>query len=776
MADNSTVRDLDELWKQARAARRLLEPEWFMCLSYFQGSQWLQWSGNYLHKPSLGANRITVVENRIAGCVRTELAKMTKSRPVFVVTPNTGDEEDTNAADLAERVMRYMWRHLKMHEMSLKALEWSRICGAGFLKCYWDSTIGEPQEVLVGPDGNVITDPEGKAMRGDQDAAQQMSQQFNAQVKSKRIAQGDIRVEVRSPFQMFIDPMCDSFPEAEWAIEESIKSVEYAKQRFGDKAQDLKADTPANPGLIEARMMGNTATMGGGYKGVKIREYWCKPGSKHPKGCRIVWSQGKILLQDEAPFDPMPYVMLTGIPVPGRLWPMSIVELLRGPQTELNKVRSQMAENRNRIGNPTLVASKEAVADPEKFLDSTLMPGGTYFLDDIGSPNAMPKYLEAPPLPQYVTDEVERIEKAIEDISGQHEVTNANVPPGVTAASAITLLQEADDTRLGLGMQDYEEQLGRFGHKILTLVAKFYSDARTIKIAGDDGAWEIFDFRGSQLKGNTHVEVQAGSAFPQSKAGKQAMIQDWMTFFVQSGNPPQGAKLAQFLRDSGMGATDRLVEEYADNEQQINRENALLAQGQPQQINSYDDDQAHIDGHERFQRQSRYVQFPDQVKQMVEQHVAEHRQRLAAMQQHQLEMQMQMQGQVPPNLTASAAQDQQQLSQLQGQQQLQGTQQQQGQDAEKHAQTQGYTQAGQEQQQRHAEEAHQQRMAQQQDQMQQQRESHQQKMQQAEDQHQMGMLARQQQAQQQQRQGQQQQRGAQGAQQGAQGGRQEKRP
>src|SRR6185312_8327743 len=355
MADSITG-DLDELHKQARAARRLLEPEWFMDLAFFQGRQWVAWAGDKLHQPQLSGNRITVVENVITGVVRTELAKMTKNRPVFTVTPNTGDEEDTNASELAERVMRFMWRHLKMHEQSLKALEWSRICGAGFLKCYWDSTIGLPVPVLVGQDGNVLADDTGKALSGDM--ALQLAQHIPG-AKVKQVAAGDVKVEVRSPFQMFVDPICDSFPDAEWVIEESVKSLEYVKRRFGDLANRIKADAPANPGLIEARLAGGMPPSGGAYKGVRVREYWCKPSSKHPRGCRIVWAQNTVLAEDENPFDAMPYVMLTGVPVPGRLWPMSVVELLRGPQTELNKVRSQMAENRNRIGNPTILASKQ---------------------------------------------------------------------------------------------------------------------------------------------------------------------------------------------------------------------------------------------------------------------------------------------------------------------------------------------------------------------------------------------------------------------------------
>jgi hypothetical protein len=691
------TKELDDLHRQAKTAKRLFEPNWLMDLAYYENRQWMAFAGDRLQEPQLAANRITVTENRITGCIRTELAKMTKNRPVFTVTPNTGDEEDANAAQLAERLMRYMWRHLKMHEFSLKGLEWSRVCAAGFLKCFWDPTIGDAVDVLIGPDGQVLPDPQtGKPMRGDQQAAATFSQVIGQQVTSKRISQGDVRVSVASPFQMFIDPICDTFPEAEWVIEESVKSREYCLKRYGDKAQGLKADTPANPGLVQGRLMGAQPSRSE-YMGVKLREYWCKPSSKHPNGCRMVWSQGIVLASDEKPFDPMPYVMLTGVPVPGRLWPMSVVELLRGPQTELNKIRSQIAENRNRIANPTLLVSKQAVQDAEKFLESTMVPGGAYFYDDIGSPNALPRFLEPPNMPEYVAEDGKNYEQAIEDISGQHEVTNANVPPGVTAASAITLLQEADDTRLGLAIQDYEEQIGRFGSKILDLVANFYSDARTVKIAGDDGAWEIVDFKGAMLRGNTHVEVQAGSAFPQSKAQKQAMITDIMTFLVQSGNAPHGRQLAQFLRDTGMGASDALVDEYTTTETQVNRENTLMSLGQQLQTNPYDDDQAHVDGHQDFQRSSRYAAFSPQVQQIVEQHTDMHRQKLQMQQQQELQNQLALAGEVPPGLSNAAFQDEQQLAQLQGLQQQQGTAQQQGFDA-----------AGAEQDQRQKAEAHQQ--------------------------------------------------------------------
>ena len=716
---------LDEKYRQAKQARRMLEPTWFLALAFFQNRQWLGYAGDRLIEPRGldDPGRITETENRITGIVRTELAKLTKTRPVWVATPQSGDQEDTNAAGISEQMMRYEWKNLNMRKHDLKALEWARITGSGFLKVTWDPTIGDPVDVLVRPDGGLMTDESGKTMRGDGKVAEAFSQATGAQVKSKRIAPGDLRVEAPSPFGTLVDPLADVFEDAEWLIEESVRSVDYCKRHWD---VDLKPDAAASPGLVEAQLMGGMTGSGTStYKGVKIRQYWCKPCEDYPSGARIVWAQGKVLDQDEKPFDPFPWIMYTGIPVPGRLWGMGIVELLQGSQTELNKTLSQMSENRNRLGNPTGIAAKQAVGDSEKFLENISTPGGWHFFDETGSQHPIPQYLEPPTLPDYVKELPDQIRRAMEDISGQHEVTNAQVPPGVTAAAAITLLLDQDDTRLALAVTDHEEGLGILGTKILEHIQRYYTDSRIIKISGDDGGWQIFDFRNTDLRSNTHIEVQAGSTFPQSQAAKQAMMKDIITMMTQTGNGLHGRQLSQFFRDLGLGATDHLLEEYTVNETQVNRENVLLAQGIALPINDYDDTQSHIDGHTDHQKSSTYAKYPPQVKKVFEDHVNQHRQQQDQEQQEQLQMQLQMTGQIPPTLSGAALQDAQQLSQLHGQQQqaqgqqaqqqlqLQGTQQQQQQQAQQ-AQLQQLIQAAQgasagadsEQSRRHADEAH----------------------------------------------------------------------
>jgi hypothetical protein len=230
---------------------------------------------------------------------------------------------------------------------------------------------------------------------------------------------------------------------------------------------------------------------------------------------------------------------------------------------------------------------------------------------------------------------------------------------------------------------------------MLSLVGNYYTDQRLIKIAGDNGAWQIDSFRGSDLNGNTQVRVQTGSAFPQSTAAKQAALTDLLRMMAQMGVPMDPKMLGQFLQDWEIGGADRLVEMFTKSEQQVNRENMRLSRGIAIPINDYDDDQEHIDGHEDYQRGSHYQQLDPGTQRIFELHVAAHRERLAQQQQQELQMQMQMQN--PQQ--AQAGQAQMQMDIQGAQQQQQGVAQQQGFDA-----------ASAEQQQRQAEEEHRQRI------------------------------------------------------------------
>lgn len=631
---SSDVGELQKLYRQSEQARERFIADWYLNSAFYVGQQWLYWNRGRLDKPRLAQWRETVVDNRIQPVVLSRVARKVKTKPTFVCTPRTADEQDIEATEIGNQQLEADWKHLELQRKLFRALLWADITGAGFWKIYWDATKGESNNFIFDGENPVYHQGTPLASEGVGDVPAEM---IGENWTSKPVAQGDICVEIDSPFELYPDPLAQSFDEAEWIIEKKVRSLNYVKEKYNF---DAMADTNAPLGPVESRIFASMVYAGNeaDYRGVSVYEYWCKPNHEHPKGKRCVWANDQVLYEEEAPFDTFPYVMFSGITVPGRFWPTSLVTQLRGPQTELNKVRSQIAENGARIGNPSLLTSRHAN------VKYTGLPGERVYYDSTVQ-DAVPSYLQPPDMPVYVREEIERIVDSISEISGLHEVSKAQVPTGVTAASAINLLMEADDTRIGPEIQDMERGLEQAGQKILRLRAQFNTDERMIRIAGEDGFWDIAPFRGSMLRENTDVEVQAGSGMPRSKAAKQAAMTELLNTLAQYGIQLDPRDLRRFAKEYEVGGLDKLFEGLNATEQQIQRENRQLATGTEVPIKDWDDDQAHIEGHDEFRMSSRYEKMPPPLQQLFDGHVTAHRQRAVAMVEQQMAQQAQEQQQ-----------------------------------------------------------------------------------------------------------------------------------
>lgn len=625
---NSTT-SLDKIAEQSRSIRSRYEPQWYLNLAFYLGDQWVFWNRGRIDKPVVPKHRLMLTENRIMPVVLTRLARKTKQKPVWICVPNSPSDSDIDGAELASVTIEAKWRDYAMQDKLFTVLGWADICCAGFWKVTWDSTVGDKLTVAINPDTKQpMTDQMGRLMKADQIPAE-----LRQRIPTKTVFQGEVVVEPRSPFELLPDPMATSIEDAEWIIEEVIQSEEYVKSHYGI---NLTGDTEVSAGPADSRyfpswQMGASSS----YKGVKVRELWIKPCPSYENGKRIVWAKDKILLNEDNPYPGLPYVMFKGVPVPGRFWPSSIVEQLREPQIELNKIKSQIRENAQRIGSPSLLKDR---------FSNTKYSGvpGEEISYDASNPNSIPRYLEPPNMPPYVIQEIERIETAIMEIAGQHEVTGSQVPAGVTAASAINLLLEQDDTRLGPTISEMEMQLGYAGRMVLELIAKYYSEERMLTTVGPDSNFDFVSFKGEMLHGNTAVEVQAGSAFPQSKAAKQAAIQQYLTLFLQNGMQIEPRTMRRLVRDYQAGALEAFTEDTSRDISQVNREHRLMYQGQPIPITSVDDDEIHIAEHSDTMKSNRFFRLDPRIQAVFLAHVQMHQQRLEAKQKQQMEQQQQM--------------------------------------------------------------------------------------------------------------------------------------
>lgn len=621
---NSTLDDQKKLFDQAKAAKRPFEPEWYMNIAFYDGKQWVRWDSNSLTTPKLEEWRIQVVDNRILPAVSSRVARKTKTRPSFVSTPASLDEDDLEAAEISTQVLDNDWNELNLHQKLYLALLWSDITCAGFWKIYWDVTKGSSEDYLIDADGKAMFDPES---RKPLKAAEYQDLVGQSGIQTKTVAQGDIQVDVISPFELFPDPLATELEECEWIIEEKIRSPEYIKKKYN---KDVEADARIGVGIAESqtRISVDTRNKGTGqYKGVKVYELWAPPSSKWgSKGKIACWTKDESLYEGDLSqgyYEGNPYVMFSCQPVPGRFWPTSITQQMRGPQVELNKIKSQIRESAVRLGNPALMSPRQME------LDYRGEPGEHIEYDY--ATGEKPEYLNAPELPVYVQNEIERIESALSEISGIHEVSKATVPSGVTAASAINLLQEADDTRLGPEISDMEVQLSKGGTKIIKLRAKFQRDERTIQQAGEDGEWDIQTYKRTVLAKIPNIEVQAGSQMPSSKAAKQAAMGEFLNNMLAYGDSVglqlDPRDIRKYVREYGVGGLEHMFASLSESERQVKREHNLMRNGVALPINDYDDDDYHIDAHDEFRRSRKYRRMPQGAQHIIDVHTAAHRER-----------------------------------------------------------------------------------------------------------------------------------------------------
>lgn len=585
----------------AQQARQRYEADWFLDLAFFEGHQWLAWDGARLFRPAMPAGRLTLTDNRIQPIVRTEVAKLTKSRPGWLCTPRTADEQAVQHALTGERLLEWGYDHLDFAYHRREAVTWARVTGAGFVKATWDPTLGPAVEIMVDDQGKPLRDEKTRRLRrrapGDQ-------------AKSLKLGSGDVCLSTRAPFDIYPDPLATGMNDLRWLIDEAVRAPEYVKDRYG---KDVAPDAPAQVGVVQSRFPSGGASSGEKV-GVRVWEMWEAPTPKSPGGRHVVWAGGQLLLDEQNVYGQIPYVMFPGITIPGRFWPGSITTQLRPVQARRNKLLSQVSENVARFANPSLL-----IDSMSNIVYTGAVGEQIRYQSGIGE---KPSYMQPPQMSADTFRMLQETEASLREISGQSEVSNGAVPAGVTAASAITLLQEQDATRIAPDVESMEDALSEVGQLVLSMMARFYKNERMTVIVGEDGVIDLEAFRGGEQFRVPDVKVEAGSTFPRSLAAKQAAIRDTLNLMLQYGVPISPDTMGRTLRDMGVGALDKIVGSFSADAAQVAREHLDFLQGVDPVVNPLVDNSAiHLEGHKDFAKSARFRALPPARQLVLMQHI-----------------------------------------------------------------------------------------------------------------------------------------------------------
>jgi hypothetical protein len=641
-------------YEKAKQARKQEELDWYLQLAYYNGNQYHVWSkkGNatVLAEDPNPQNTPRLVINRIEPVIRTEIAKTSSGHPSATVIPASNDDDDLMAASAAEQVWQAMYdKNNFQTEVIQKSEFWRATCGNAYIKTFWDAS---KKEVSPTP----VVDP----FTGMKTIEQQVT------------SVGDVQYEVVSPFHLFVPDLAEENIENQpYLFNVYTKSEQYVKSVFKDVLPKDYVPTKVSASeIVDAAMFDQKGADLSKPDAVLVIEMWAKPnGCPYlPKGGLITIVDNEIVqfAENGIPYTHKSYPFAHTYRIPtGKFYRRTVIKTLIPLQQELNRTRSQIVQAKNLMAKPQMMYA-EGSTDPKKITARA----GIWIPIRPGFP--MPQPVPIQPLPNYVLQEVDRLQADFEDLSGQHQVSRGE-SGGVTAATAINYLQERDDAYLTTVFSSIEAAVEKVAKQSLSLFIQYVQQPRLVKTVGTDGAFDAAVLSGADIASGNDIRVESGSALPTSKSARQALITEWMKMgFItpQDGlrildmgmlkqyynllkideNHAQRENLTvkrltpeaieqfyqQWQEGAAAGDPDKIVPGQVD----ANGQPVPLAPPAVVQVHDFDNHAVHIEVHNRFRKSQSFETLSDEVRAEFAKHIAMHE---AALQQKMMqEMQMGM--------------------------------------------------------------------------------------------------------------------------------------
>lgn len=515
---DSLVKKVDELQRQ----RETMERQWKLNLAFYKGKQYVFYNRKSRRIESLPTDegdkpryRVRLVANQIAPHTHGLLARLVKSKPQFYATPGQSSYEAMKATEVAEALLEYWWDQFSLSSKREEAMLWSIICGNGFWKISWDDKTGNSIKTMVEPEsGQPIVNPLVEHF------FKQRLEEFglDASEFEQEVFEGDIKVEVMSPFDVYLDDSAQVFEDCKWAICVHAMSPKDIQSRYGVRLKPNAVNRypdetlPGLFGSVDAKTEENVRVVYIGY---------FLPSPKYPNGRYVVFTKNPSIVLYESdwpyPFMKLPLVKFPGLRIPGQLYDTSVVEQAIPLQKELNRTLSQLIEYKNLTLKPQMLAPVGSLR--QRITDE---PGAIFEYNPVAG--RVPESIPLPGLPGYVFDHLQDLGQRLKDVFGLTEILEGSVPPNVEAGVAIDLLQEAAVDRLAPQILMMEKSLELAGNLMLELAQKYYQEPRMLMLTGMGSKPKIERFESADILAGVGVKVETGSGLPRTRAGRQARV------------------------------------------------------------------------------------------------------------------------------------------------------------------------------------------------------------------------------------------------------------
>lgn len=613
---------VDKLWSIVKDSydlgiqlRRPFERRWLISLAFLAGRQYVFFNQNahILQQLRRSRGKLRKVDNQLIRRWGRQVSDMVSTVPIMSVVPNTNEDADIKAAKVGDKVLKAFWRNNKMRKKVRLMAGWIYSVGNCFLDDRWDPRLG-PTEV-------------------DEESGEV-------------VYSGDADCGVWSPFEVLVpfttmgETDLHTFP---WIIKVKFRTLDWIKKYHPKKGGEVKAEDIPFPYSDLTSLMGQFGGEGPTkVPGAMLINFYMQPNADYPKGLFVAAANGVVLEHGDWPIDYYHLEHFKDIDIPGIFWGKATLEEGVSLQKSWNRVQSSIGEF-----NRVLAKGKGLVPRGAK-LDT--LPNNEHgeWLEYTPVLGHKPDMLNQKGLPQTLLWEMEWTRRSLDDLYHQHEVSQGTTRSDLRSGEMARFLREQDARGAIPTHAIFEESLEAVMGRVLKRVQSGYATERMLKIRGDEGEYEIFSFKGADLRNNTDVSVKRDSTLPDSRLAREAMIMErfGQGLYGDPRDPETRRRVLQMLDDANTKDVFnemRLDEVYARWESETFRRSEGVDM---YLVNEYDDHGVHIREHNKFRKSMEFqrlkVENPEafmELERILTEHVGMHQRFLAEQQAKQMEAQ-----------------------------------------------------------------------------------------------------------------------------------------
>ncbi len=470
LEDSIIVNSILEDFKQRQLERKPYELAWELNMNFYLGNQNTYISNigevGECEKHFYWENQD--VYNHIAPVIESRLAKLNKVKPNLSVNPTSSSEQDIHSSKLAKSILKSTLDNNNFQNLISTATHWSEITGTSFYKITWEDDLGD----IVG------------------------------EIDSKQIKNGDIKISVCSPFEIYPDSnTCVDVNDCLSIIEARAVPISYINNTWNTSLSGEDVDVfEINNNSFSSNILGhnNTTKIIHSKKSdhALLIERYEKPNKTNPNGKLTIICQNKLLYDGALPYEVSrnktrgyPFVKQVSIKQLACFWGISVIERCIPIQKAYNAIKNKKHEYISRLTSGVLTVEDGSV-DVDNLETEGLAPGKILIYRN-GS--TAPQFLSPGTIPSELENEESKLLTELNNMCCISDLTtNSTVPSSVSSGSALTLLIEQDESRLSLVAEHIRFSIKDIGTIIIRLYKQFADKIRLNKFVDTNGNLEIY--------------------------------------------------------------------------------------------------------------------------------------------------------------------------------------------------------------------------------------------------------------------------------------------